>query len=177
MKMTIRKECFETNSSSMHSIVVTKNKGKYSAKDIEYRLWDGIMNIRMDDNDFGRAPFRMLHDVVDKIKYVIASYIGVYRATKEERKEFLDNLTDIVKSVYPEFKGFGFNNELLFYNDNGDRVPDIHVFLDDRTGKYYMEHDDGTKTEVSVEYNEDVYGDVDHQSSGLLPAFPYTATI
>lgn len=88
MKRQIRIGVFETNSSSMHSLVVTKQNDKYTpdeilegvylGKDVEtgeeqcvWRIWDS-------DLEFGRSPFRALGTFVDKWTYACASLVHNY---------------------------------------------------------------------------------------------------
>ena len=88
MKRQIRRNVFETNSSSMHSLVIMKqeekytpeeiSKGVYLHKDIDtgesccvWEPWDHEM-------DFGRAPFRVLGTFADKWLYACASLVNEY---------------------------------------------------------------------------------------------------
>ena len=88
MKQLIRNNTFETNSSSMHSIVIANNTEYFTDEEIinsfydEYNATTKIIdftktNIDYCENDlsvFGRAPFRILTSFCDKLKYAIASY-------------------------------------------------------------------------------------------------------
>ena len=78
MKKVIRRNCFETNSSSMHSIVVTKNDERLTEKEIKDALWDRtILSIWNEENlCFGRYPFKVLSNLEDKVMYAIANYCG-----------------------------------------------------------------------------------------------------
>ena len=92
MKYQIRKGCFETNSSSMHSLVMTKKNSnvRMTREEIraEYYLdedWyrehhknDKKEVIKIDplDNEFGRSPFNVLVTFRDKLAYAIAEYCG-----------------------------------------------------------------------------------------------------
>ena len=92
MKYQIRKECLETNSSSMHSLIVTKENEniRMTQKEIrdEFYLneeWykerhkddeKEIVEIDPWNNDFGRSPFSVLSSFRDKLAYAIAEYCG-----------------------------------------------------------------------------------------------------
>lgn len=92
MRYQIRKGCFETNSSSMHSLIVTKKNEnvRMTQKEIrdEFYLneeWykerhknDEKEIVRIDpwENDFGRSPFSVLSSFRDKLAYAVAEYCG-----------------------------------------------------------------------------------------------------
>ena len=92
MKYQIRKGCFETNSSSMHSLIITKENENVRMTQEEIRdefylnnKWykrrhkddeKEIVEIRPWDNDFGRSPFTVLTSFEDKLAYAIAEYCG-----------------------------------------------------------------------------------------------------
>lgn len=92
MKYQIRKGCFETNSSSMHSLIITKENENVRMTQEEIRDefylnedWykerhkddeKEIVEIRPWDNDFGRSPFTVLTSFEDKLAYAIAEYCG-----------------------------------------------------------------------------------------------------
>ena len=59
MKVQIRGGVFETNSSSMHSLVVSTKGGKYTEDEIYEGIWldtDGKWEIWEQEVSFGRAP-------------------------------------------------------------------------------------------------------------------------
>lgn len=79
MKIQIRGGVFETNSSSMHSLVVSTKGGKYTEDEIYEGMWmdaNGKWNIWSQDIQFGRAPFRLLCSFAEKIRYTLASLNG-----------------------------------------------------------------------------------------------------
>ena len=92
MKYQIRKGCFETNSSSMHSLIVTKKNSNVRMTQEEIRDefylnedWykdrrknneEEIVKIDPWDNEFGRSPFTVLSSFRDKLAYAIAEYCG-----------------------------------------------------------------------------------------------------
>jgi len=92
MKYQIRKGCFESNSSSMHSLVVTKKNSNIrmtqeEIRDEFYLNEDWYKNHHKDDekeivkidpwdNEFGRSPFNVLMTFSDKLAYAVAEYCG-----------------------------------------------------------------------------------------------------
>ena len=97
MKRQIRRCVFETNSSSMHSLVVMKKASTYSKEEILNRFYlfddketgeeDCIWKIRDDDLEFGRSPFRSLGTFHDKWLYACASLVGEYKDNTYNRLE------------------------------------------------------------------------------------------
>lgn len=92
MKYQIRKSVWETNSSSMHSLVVTKKNSniRMTQEEIRHEFYldedwyrehhknDKKEVIKIDpwDNEFGRSPFNVLVTFRDKLAYAIAEYCG-----------------------------------------------------------------------------------------------------
>ena len=92
MKYQIRKGCFETNSSSMHSLIITKENENIRMTQEEIRdefylneEWykerhkddeKEVVEIDLWNNDFGRSPFTVLSSFRDKLSYAIAEYCG-----------------------------------------------------------------------------------------------------
>ena len=92
MKYQIRWGCHETNSSSMHSLILTKKNNNIRMTQEEIRdefylneKWykerhkddeKEIVEIDPWDNDFGRSPFTVLSSFRDKLSYAIAEYCG-----------------------------------------------------------------------------------------------------
>lgn len=126
MKQVIRKRTFETNSSSMHSIVISKQVGEYTEEEIKesffgyyrYSERDGesfniqfLNDIHNEDLSFGRAPFDVLYTYCDKLRYYLASMR--YTWTDDDYSEFIGKLKELhpfigsitfsVNSMYPEY--------------------------------------------------------------------------
>lgn len=88
MKRQIRQGVFETNSSSMHSLVVMKNSETYSPEEIsnEYYLFSDyktgekecVWAIYDYELKFGRSPFRALGTFQNKWLYACASLVSDY---------------------------------------------------------------------------------------------------
>lgn len=89
MKRQIRRNVFETNSSSMHSLTVMKRNDKYTPEEIMEDIWlsndketgekNCVWNIWNDsDLEFGRSPFRVLATFKEKWLYACASLVHDY---------------------------------------------------------------------------------------------------
>ena len=98
MKQLIRENTFETNSSSMHSLVVTKSCRQYTnyelnfghePEDKDYKLFD----ICYDDPQFERFPFQVLRTPREKLMYYIGWYIGG-KKDKDKEQMVLKFLSD-----------------------------------------------------------------------------------
>lgn len=92
MKYQVRKGCFETNSSSAHSLIITKKNSNVRMTQEEIRDefyldedWykerhknneKEIVKIDPWDNEFGRSPFNVLVTFIDKLAYAVAEYCG-----------------------------------------------------------------------------------------------------
>lgn len=92
MKYQIRKGCFETNSSSMHSLIITKENEnvRMTQEEIRHEFYldedwykerhknDEKEIIKIDpwENEFGRSPFTVLTSFKDKLAYAVAEYCG-----------------------------------------------------------------------------------------------------
>ena len=103
MKRQIRRNVFETNSSSMHSLVVKKTSEYYNEAELRESVWlydDGEWHIHStEDLDFGRYPFDCLNTFGKKVRYAIASLCGY----KENAKEVFENvIMKTVREVIPE---------------------------------------------------------------------------
>lgn len=112
--MKIRQSVFETNSSSMHSLVIAKDGHIQEIKEIlehKYIGTKGIYNVWDSEIDFDRSPFKVLNNAIDKLLYLVAD-----ARTDEDRKELIDMFLD----TYPDIKGIKFpkeysDDEKIFY--------------------------------------------------------------
>lgn len=146
MKVCVRSNVFETNSSSMHSIAVSHREGKYTEEEIKESFkWYAKRNkdesapleIKFSndwmkhnrDLDFGRAPFDLLYTYCDKLRYYIASQKYIW--TDEDYANFIEEL----KELHPFIKSISFDKN-----------------------SSYPKYDD-------TQYD---YGSVDHESSSVL---------
>ena len=179
MKRTVRRGCFETNSSSMHSIVVTKNDTVYTNDDYDYPLkMNGVLKIYSnEDLEFERYPFRILSTLEEKVMYTIASYCGFEGQKVSE--EFVKSLEDILRDKIEGFKKIELpeNYAAEFKDTDGNILSNDDVFYDRTEGKkyFYCYRDrDGVKHDAvptGKTIRHKYYGYVDHQSSGLLQNF------
>lgn len=92
MKYQIRKGCFETNSSSMHSLIITKKNDnvRMTKEEIRHEFYldekwykdrhsndlEEVVKIDLWERDFGRSPFTILSSFKDKLAYAVAEYCG-----------------------------------------------------------------------------------------------------
>lgn len=103
MKLTIRNGMFETNSSSMHSIVICKDGGSYTEKELHDPIFlDGTIKFWENDLEFGRSPFELLTTWDRKLAFVIASLCRNKEEEDEEAKNIITELEKIVSKHIPE---------------------------------------------------------------------------
>lgn len=176
----IRRGCFETNSSSMHSIVVTKNDDHYPNeyyKDI-YLTKNNELRFYSSDLIFGRSPFEVLDTFERKLAYAIASFCN--SSDPEATAKYGAEFDRIAKKYIPDFEGFSFDeiHETIYLDKDGNEIPWTKLIWTRKKGTkenkhyYYDENDElieAKKTDEEYVYND--YGDIDHQSAGLLQSF------
>lgn len=91
-KCQIRKGCFETNSSSCHSLVILQKNSnvRMTREEIRHEFYldsawakeryekEGKEILLIDpwENDFGRSPFSVLTSFREKLSYAVAEYCG-----------------------------------------------------------------------------------------------------
>lgn len=182
MKMKIRRGCFESNSSSQHSICVTKNDRFLTPEDLdEYpeRLYinkQGILDFSYDEEDleFDRHPFKFLCTFEDKVKFAIASLCGGY-IDKEKREEQFNLIVQAVQTINPNIKSIKLpeKEEDLFYDEKGEYIPEsiIHYDYDNDRIFYIKDGHEWNVEKTELFHKVPYYGYVDHQSSGLLEEF------
>ena len=193
MKRQIRQGIFESNSSSSHVIVVTKNdhiltndEVVTSWKDIDddkeyfYIDNDGEWRIWEDDVYFGRG-FKICSSLEDKACYAIAEFCGDYTdETDEEKVEKINEIHDIISSVIPLLENVKLptrweeiyldldGNEL----DSDDVMENWDVSKDSPMRHFYKR--DGKIHPAKASRNcyeiPHITG-IDHQSMGLLTQF------
>ena len=147
MKITIRRGVFETNSSSMHSIVILKDDVNAEKQDDNIWLVNKKLQIYGGDLEFGRSPFEILSTAERKLHYAIASILQ--------------------SAVWGHVTEDGNCDEYLSYKlDEFDSVAS-GVFKDCIGIDFPMT----TKHDETSEWEEPDLGYVDHESSGLLAHF------
>lgn len=118
MKIKIRKGVFETNSSSMHSLVVKKENEYYTQEEMTERMYlddNGVWKIWSDgDLYFGRTPFQCLGDFSKKAKYAIASLCGY----NDNARETFDDIVKLVHEICPACTNIILPTEYSYVNDN-----------------------------------------------------------
>lgn len=117
MKYQIRKGVFETNSSSMHSLVINKREEDNSKDELEYQI--DLIRRNMDEDgyisdeefQFGRYPFRILAGMYPKIQYAFATYtFNTYHCEGEDFESEcapeINEIINLIRDYLPEFQGF-----------------------------------------------------------------------
>ena len=211
MKFQIRQKCYETNSSSMHSCVMTKkNKGvRMTQKEIRHEFYldtpwhkerhkndeEEVVKIDPWDNDFGRSPFNVLVTFEDKLAYAVAEYCGnnysIESYIKGEKvfdeifKPLLIRLIgcdDVEWDRWDDrhFKIYSDGNTEYF--DKVEEVPYEKLIYVDKDERKYLSEDDlvgGMYKNVDIDgrpiedawFDVPKFGEIDHQSAGLLKRF------
>lgn len=119
----IRRNVFETNSSSSHSLVITTdnehytreeiNKNFYITKEGKVRLWESSL-------EFYRSPFDMLVTFKDKLRYAIASSNGnLVDDCREICKKYVDGFTDFEFDT----KDYVWDSEVKDYVETDELIP------------------------------------------------------
>ena len=164
--MKIRQSVFETNSSSMHSLVIAKNGHIQEIQEIlehKYIGKKGIYNVWDSEIDFDRSPFKVLNNAIDKLLYLIAD-----AKTDDDRKE----LIDMFLNIYPDIKGIKFPKE---YSDD-EKIS--YGYVDHQSNGFVTNYlktnnispkDFVTNTKYSVIIDGDEYGEWENfKRSGLV---------
>lgn len=116
----IREGCFETNSSSMHSLVIKKKDDYPDIEELEenmniFRLgrdkWANEKNAdKIDlsiygngDITYGRSPFKVISSFKNKLKYYIASECN--------SKEDIEEVKNVLMSIFDNIKYVEFSNK------------------------------------------------------------------
>lgn len=100
----IRNGVFETNSSSMHSLVIKKSGGHYTEEELHEDLWIGNNGVWEIWNDrritFGRSPFECLSTFESKVRYAIASLCGWSHNAAEKFEEIEQIVTEMIPECW-----------------------------------------------------------------------------
>ena len=164
MKRTIRKGCFETNSSSMHSIVITNIEGK-SENGNYYANKNNQVSFFGSEIEFGRSPFEILHTFYDKVRYAIAAY-------KDD-----DNMIQEIENIF--YIVTGNTLDIPYETEEIYRREDTHEIVPCYETEWSSDDDDAVRVlkadhSVELETKEiDVIAGwgIDHESQGLLQGF------
>lgn len=112
MKIQIRQNTFETNSSSMHSLVITNDDSQYTAEEIQNEFYcndKGLISYRGKDIYFGRSPFQILTTFSQKLWYAIAALVEEYNDVTYKE------IVNIIKKYIPTFKDFDNRDDYEVY--------------------------------------------------------------
>lgn len=102
MRQFIRNKTFETNSSSMHSLVVVKNPKPYKSNELlSEHVYDNEFDLfEWEKGYYGRSPYKVLRTPIDKLRYYVAHYLGANKQLEllPEVLKFIEEEASVVKS-------------------------------------------------------------------------------
>lgn len=186
---------FETNSSSMHSLIITKNDVHIDPDNI---VWDINKypnpsdtvsidkNGRLDlDNivyGYGRDPFQILTTFKEKLQYAMCEFLGDLYIDDPEYEKIYNEFKRIVKKIIPQFTDFYITKKHIdiYVDKNGNHILQKDLDYDDWNEKenrpeYYYLDENGNKCPAVLDEEDEMVmpniGMIDHQSAGLLKSF------
>lgn len=198
MKIQFRRGAFETNSSSMHSIVITKNSDVFTQKEIREEFYFDMPWYRGDtkklelhkyDFDYFGREFDILATFRDKLKYAIASYCGDNCLLKDYEKSeqyfndvfvpLLCELVGVTKVEMPtETRYFDLYADTVTEDENQDirtyeEVPyeDLVYLENSEDGECYAKVCKSGRERERWGFDVINVGGIDHQSCGVLQGF------
>lgn len=119
----IRRNVFETNSSSSHSLVITTDNEHYTREEINKNFYvtkKGIVRLWESSLEFYRSPFDMLVTFKDKLRYAIASSNGnLVDECREICKKYVDGFIDFEFDT----KDYVWDSEVKDYVEADEPVP------------------------------------------------------
>lgn len=192
MKKQTRNGCFETNSSSMHSIVVTKNdvhvsEEELNSNDFNYEsvvIHNGKWWLYNVPHGYGRSPFKVLYSFSDKFQYAICAYLSYLYPDSDEYATYYKMFEDIAKKYIHDFKEFQIRTkDMCEYTDaNGKLYKDNEIYYDCKKDQHYYFSEDGSAinyiNEDDIEwYDVPDIGSIDHESADVLKGFLNKANI
>lgn len=166
-KKTIRKGCFETNSSSMHSIVVTKLNGNSPVGDY-WKCFNPDDNRDIDpwySLEFGWG-FKCLSTIRDKAKFAVASFA--------EDEDVVNEILEIYEKVTGYKVKLPMDASEKYIDDKGKEYYwfDISCVDDKPVLKEELNNPNVTKyTKITYTQTDVIDANIDHQSVGLLKGF------
>lgn len=192
MKRQIRYGMWESNSSSSHCMIVTKNdhlitndeivnawKDLTDDKEYFYINKEGQWDIWDDDLCFGRG-FKICSSLADKACYAIAEYCGENsELTDEEKGQKLDEIHDILFSVCPEMYDINLptKHETAYVDLEGNDLDSDDVMtnweVSEESAMHHFYKRDGKihPAKPLGSWSIPYAGYIDHQSQGLLTQF------
>lgn len=118
----IRRNVFETNSSSSHSLVITTDDEHYNREEInkDFYMTDGIVRLWDSSLEFYRSPFDMLVTFRDKLRYAIASSNGnLVNQCRELCQKYVDGFVDFKFDKID----YVWDSEVEDYVETDDPIP------------------------------------------------------
>ena len=119
----IRRNVFETNSSSSHSLVITTDNEHYTREEINKNFYvtkKGIVRLWESSLEFYRSPFDMLVTFKDKLRYAIASSNGnLVDECREICKKYIDGFIDFEFDT----KDYVWDSEVKDYVETNEPIP------------------------------------------------------
>ena len=119
----IRRNVFETNSSSSHSLVITTDNEHYTREEINKNFYvtkKGIVRLWESSLEFYRSPFDMLVTFEDKLRYAIASSNGnLVDECREICKKYVDGFIDFEFDT----KDYVWDSEVKDYVETNEPIP------------------------------------------------------
>lgn len=118
----IRRNVFETNSSSSHSLVITTDDEHYNREEInkDFYMTDGIVRLWESSLEFYRSPFDMLVTFRDKLRYAIASSNGnLVNQCRELCQKYVDGFVDFKFDKID----YVWDSEVEDYVETDDPIP------------------------------------------------------
>lgn len=187
----VRKSCFETNSSSAHSLLVTKNDTHVTTDELLSNGSDNDDRIYVDDNGeiwlfgiqygYGRSPFEILSSFEDKLKYALCEFLGYKHGDEDDYDSIYQEFIDITKELIPGFIDFDISTKDvdIYLDEDGNELKSKDLKYDhwDRESNsavYVYTAKDGVKKVATLSdqfYEVPDIGTIDHQSSGILTNF------
>lgn len=166
MKRQIRRNVFETNSSSMHSLTVMKKDEHFTPEEIMEGIYlcrdretgeEGCVWDIWDDFYFGRSPFRALRTFKDKWMYACASLVNDYNDNtyKELVAIAMKYIPNLKKIKLPKTHGSFANKDSEkfkddeYYQKHGKTESELVEYLDKKAENWgweevdYWESNDG----------------------------------
>lgn len=139
--LAIRRGVFETNSSSMHSLIIKKGDKYLSKEELEEEVFIRRVGKWTKDEDvdkiscyfggdegyFGRSPFKVVSSFDDKLRYYIASMCDTeddFKAIESEVSSLFDNCKGILlwgsntDDYYPYGYAENYGNFQRYLQDN-----------------------------------------------------------
>lgn len=196
MKIQVRNGAWETNSSSMHSLLIMKKRQTMTQAEIrdEFYLdedWHkergNILQLDSWDNDFGRE-FRVLTSFRDKLSYAMAAMLGNCYSLKSYIKagnEFMYTFEPMLKKL-AGVDEVEMPMESEFFKVYSDTVTDdveqdyetyeevpYEDLVYDETKEYgrYKEVCKSGRKQMGIYLEVPKFGSIDHQSDNLFQSF------